>query len=155
MSGFQKLLLILILISGCGNYIKAQNESLKIGDSTFSLNEIQKITFSGGNSDMSIQFKNGNLTEYPFTTIYITAGPSSVNPAIESNRPELYPNPVSDFLHIKNNEPIGRILIYDVTGTLVGEYSTNESYISIDFSTLKSGFYLVKTNNFSGKIVKK
>lgn len=67
---------------------------------------------------------------------------------IEPTFLEIYPNPVSDFLYIKNVKlPIENISIYNLLGVLIYSKIHNES--SIDFQNFPSGVYLieVKSNN--------
>ena len=70
---------------------------------------------------------------------------------------EIYPNPVSDFLYIKNAKlPIENISIYNLLGVLI--YSKSYSESAIDFQNFLSGVYFieVKSNNesYRQKIVK-
>ena len=61
---------------------------------------------------------------------------------------EIYPNPVSDFLYIKNaKQPIENISIYNILGVMIYSKSYYES--SIDFQNFPPGVYFieVKSNN--------
>jgi len=76
---------------------------------------------------------------------------------IEQTFFEIYPNPVSDFLYIKNAKlPIENISIYNLIGVLI--YSKSYSESAIDFQNFLSGVYFieVKSNNesYRQKIVK-
>jgi len=67
---------------------------------------------------------------------------------IEETLLEIYPNPIIDYLHIKNTkQPIESISIYNLLGVLVYNKSYNES--SIDLQNIPSGVYFieVKSNN--------
>lgn len=74
-----------------------------------------------------------------------------------SNKIELYPNPVQDVLNIKTNEKIERIDIYDMSGRRIN--STINLQNRIDLKDLKSGDYIIEImtdkNKYQDKIIKK
>lgn len=73
---------------------------------------------------------------------------------IVSSNIELYPNPVSNILHLKNsNNNIEEILVYTITGQLVQREKRIEN--SIDISLLNQGIYLVKIRTLQGVAIKK
>lgn len=64
--------------------------------------------------------------------------------------PQLFPNPVSDVLHIafvKNQE--ARVQILTLSGQKVEEIELNGAALELDLSALKTGFYLVKIQTAS------
>ncbi len=72
---------------------------------------------------------------------------SNGDEVITDNSIQAFPNPASDLLTISSNiEPINRIVIYNVTGTIVGELTPNEEKISIDVSNYATGVYLAKVS---------
>jgi hypothetical protein len=88
-----------------------------------------------------------------FTASYIKSG----NIGIQENNPlnssvSLYPNPVSNILHIETSNPNStlEVQIYSIQGVLL----MNEKGNRIDVSSLTSGIYLVKTDGIYRKIVK-
>jgi hypothetical protein len=76
---------------------------------------------------------------------------------IEQTFFEIYPNPVSDFLYLKNAKlPIENISIYNILGVMI--YSKSYSESAIDLQNFPSGVYFieVKSNNefYRQKIIK-
>ncbi len=66
-----------------------------------------------------------------------------------ANRISMYPNPVSDLLHLSDNDGISRVEIYSTNGMLVMSSDTVSD--AIEMSDLKSGMYFLKV--FSGQDV--
>ncbi len=65
---------------------------------------------------------------------------------------DIYPNPTSDVLNIKNNsnDTIGSIEIYSINGAKVKQHKGNESITTISVADLQTGVYFVKvTTNTS------
>jgi thermitase len=60
--------------------------------------------------------------------------------------PELtiFPNPVSDFLHINTTEPDARIQIFDLTGKIIHQQHFSSSNGSIDVTGFSPGIYFIK-----------
>ena len=91
---------------------------------------------------------------YKFTTTYKDAttaipNPENTNP---KNKITLYPNPVSNILHIEtdNTGNIPEVKIYSIQGILLINTTGNQ----IDVSLLPSGVYIVEINGVYQKIVK-
>jgi endoglucanase len=73
---------------------------------------------------------------------------------------EVYPNPVTDYVHIKAPSGLNRISVYSLTGSRKISKKTEGSHIILDFTDLKQGIYLLKVEGDNGsqrliKIVKK
>ena len=66
---------------------------------------------------------------------------------------KVYPNPVSDFLHIENFENLSIIQITNSLGQII--FTENCSNTKIDFSNFQSGIYFLKLDNSTFKIIKK
>ena len=66
-----------------------------------------------------------------------------------ANRISMYPNPVSDLLHLSANDGISRVEIYSTNGMLV--MSSDSVSDSIEMNDLNSGMYFLKV--FSGQDV--
>jgi len=64
------------------------------------------------------------------------------------------PNPVSDFLHLKADETISEVVIYNTLGQEVNTYKINSVYNSIDMSNYARGVYFMKVriNNVIGSV---
>lgn len=59
---------------------------------------------------------------------------------------KVYPNPVENQLTIElpANQPTAKYSIYDITGKLIIQSSTNQTKTKVDVSTLYTGMYLLK-----------
>jgi endoglucanase len=73
---------------------------------------------------------------------------------------DIYPNPVTDFLHVKAPDRLNRISVYSLTGSRKIIKNSEGSSIMLDLSELEQGIYLVKVDMEDGsgkleKIVKK
>ena len=70
---------------------------------------------------------------------------------------QVYPNPVNDKLYIATEEEVEDVVVYSITGVIVGQQSTvnGQQTLTIDLSDLKSGIYFVKINTGKGNIVKR
>lgn len=70
---------------------------------------------------------------------------------IQINKVTIYPNPAVDYIKISNSENITSAMIYNISGMLVQECSTNVDMISV--SNLPNGIYVLKMKNASGDVV--
>ncbi|MCG8332181.1 MAG: T9SS type A sorting domain-containing protein [Chitinophagales bacterium] len=57
---------------------------------------------------------------------------------------KIYPNPVKETLEIKTTKPIKKIKVYDLSGNLVLKESGRNNRVSVDFSYLQDGMYILK-----------
>jgi hypothetical protein len=64
------------------------------------------------------------------------------------NAVKLYPNPVVDYLYLKSDIAIEKVIVYDLTGRVIRQI--NQPANSIDLSDLSSGFYLLQVNTTEG-----
>lgn len=62
-----------------------------------------------------------------------------------ANRITMYPNPVSDMLHLSANFSIERVEVFSTSGTLVMSSDTVSD--SIEMNTLNTGLYLIRIYN--------
>ncbi len=69
------------------------------------------------------------------------------------NSIEYYPNPIVDYISIKASQDISDIAIFSILGKKVKELKPNNNLISIDFSNLSSGIYIIRIQ-MSGNISK-
>ena len=69
----------------------------------------------------------------------------------------LYPNPVNDRLYIETEVEVEEVVVYTITGVVVGQQTTvnGQQTSSIDVSNLKNGVYFVKVVTENGKAVKR
>ena len=65
-----------------------------------------------------------------------------------------YPNPVTDFLYLKHNQPLERITVFSALGQQIKSYIVYGNETNIDMTDLKRGIYFVKvsTSNASKTI---
>ncbi len=67
----------------------------------------------------------------------------------------VYPNPVMDKLYVKGIPSQSMIRIYDSNGRMVFNQTESNNMVFIDMSSFSPGFYFLKSENGSAKIVKK
>ncbi len=81
----------------------------------------------------------------------------TVNQIEQSNTFTIYPNPATSQVVLGTDliQPIGEVLITDMTGKIVKQFQTQKSTTEIDISTLENGIYFVKAGGISQKLVKK
>lgn len=82
-------------------------------------------------------------------TINIVA-PSSTE-ALDLTKLRLYPNPAEDVLNIEYKSEIREISIFDMTGKQLYSRNINDSFSTIDVSTLSPGTYLVKIDTYDNE----
>ncbi|MEI7596258.1 MAG: T9SS type A sorting domain-containing protein [Bacteroidota bacterium] len=74
----------------------------------------------------------------------------------ESNELKVYPNPVSDYLHLSLNEKVVSFDIFTINGQYINTYSVEGALMSINVSNLSEGVYFIRFMNTDGSyIVKK
>ena len=75
----------------------------------------------------------------------------------ESQSISIYPNPANDRLFIEAESEINEVVVYTITGVIVGQQSTvnSQQTLTIDLSELKSGVYFVKIVTENGEMVKR
>lgn len=75
------------------------------------------------------------------------------NNALASSEISVYPNPVTEYFNINNensNEKISQIQLFDLNGNKVKSYGTQVD--NLDVSGLAKGVYLIKIHTVSGKV---
>ena len=66
---------------------------------------------------------------------------------------DIYPNPVTDILFIKNHESISKVNIYDLSGKQVRSFTNNISQIKV--GGLPSGQYFLLLHTVDGIMISK
>ena len=66
----------------------------------------------------------------------------------------VYPNPTTDYLFVTLLRP-GRVLLFDVKGSLVADYTLRQGRNTLNLSDLPSGVYMLRSEGLMSKIVKK
>jgi hypothetical protein len=75
----------------------------------------------------------------------------------ENLKLDIYPNPVIDgkiTINLPDNG-IKHIEIYNLSGTFFGRYEISEKSETLDISTFPNGMYMIVSDNYSAKFVKK
>lgn len=83
--------------------------------------------------------------EVPNITLFFSSGVLAVNGHdVDANAVVLYPNPVSNVLHIQTTEPMREIRILNTLGQQVSQQKVGETSLSLNLEDLSSGMYLVQ-----------
>ncbi len=130
-------------------------------------------TLAGGSGDYTIANAAGNIpisyargtglslanhgTSRGYSTLVMTAALS--NEDFEQQKISIYPNPVTDVLHLGNSQQIKKVSFYDTSGRLV-KTAVTEGKSSTDVSILQKGTYIIEYELTNGnlsydKIIKK
>jgi len=115
-------------------------------------------TWVDGNGDLYVYYNNMqsfNLIMYGqrFTATYIKQNHNEIKENnLFNNSVTLYPNPVSNMLHIEANNQniIPEVKIYSIQGALLAH---SKGY-QVDVSSLPNGIYIVNVNGVCRKVVK-
>ena len=69
----------------------------------------------------------------------------------------IYPNPVNDKLYIETEVEVEEVVVYAITGVIVGQQSTvnSQQSVTIDVTNLNSGVYFVKVVTENGESVQR
>ena len=93
----------------------------------------------------------GEITKVEFVTT--TEG----NIELVEDNFNIYPNPVNDRLYIETEVEVEEVVVYTITGVVVGQQTTvnGQQTSSIDVSNLNSGIYFVKVVTENREVVKR
>jgi ligand-binding sensor domain-containing protein len=84
--------------------------------------------------------------------------PTGINPVIQKNSLQIYPNPVQNILQVDLSGKTGLLEIHDISGKSVLQKQIIDNNTSIDVSGLDNGIYIIKVLSdnqiFTSKIVK-
>lgn len=69
------------------------------------------------------------------------------------SRPLIYPNPSGDYLKVRSEQAIERLIIYNLVGRSVKSFKATQNS-TYDISDLSSGIYLVGLYNKNGELIK-
>lgn len=156
MKNLKFIISALFLVGSALSSLKAQNTLIvkEAGkQSSFSLKDVRKITFTNGN--MVIIQPGGNYRPYELTSIrsldFVTLSTDILHPGKRQSTFILYPVPVNDQLHIRYGEKksgIAQIEIADMLGRIVyrqvilGQVGNGEEIINL--SQLAKGLYICR-----------
>lgn len=91
--------------------------------------------------NFSVTIDNDNQTE--------------VNSLMDSEKVQVYPNPVENCLIIKNINNYTNLIIYNITGQEVFHKKVSEDIIQIDITTFGKGMYILQLSNNMSSIVQR
>ena len=116
------------------------------------LGEVEAISFSLSSSDNG-QFGMNTPAFFCVDDVKTTDGSTSVN-NFEKTRLNIYPNPVSDVVHVLDNDIVANYEILDLNGRKVGSGTLKNGRTS-DVAQLSSGLYFLTVWNEDFKAVEK
>ncbi|WP_433629271.1 T9SS type A sorting domain-containing protein [Chryseobacterium cucumeris] len=102
-----------------------------------------QITTNGIVKTLVITDPSGNKIYYNNTDQLSTKETAAVSKMFKA-----YPNPAKEVLHLENIEKNLPLKIYDLSGKLVFETTTNSNKTSVDTSNLQKGQYIVTIENY-------
>jgi len=132
-----------------GTVVSTTNGGLNwSAETSNTLNDISCVYNNSTNINAWYGGKNGDIY------IYAASAPNSIIEHVATNI-NAYPNPVFDMLTIEvvDNQNIGSIQIYDITGNLI--YAKDNVFNkseTLNLSGLSSGSYILKVRNEEGQI---
>ncbi len=66
----------------------------------------------------------------------------------------IYPNPLKgETLNISSSNLISTVLIYNISGELVGQFFPKSTQYQIEVANLNRGFYIVNVDNYFIKLI--
>jgi len=154
---FTMIILLFLMLT---QYVIAQKTFLEILKTDYSqkkieLNILNKLTFTS--TDLILNYSAGNNESVPkneIRKIVFSTATGIQNSTFNSNF-QVVPNPAKNFI-ILRNVPEGEytVSVYSITGSQIFSIKTTSILNSLDISTLKTGMYIVKANNFVTKFTK-
>lgn len=98
---------------------------------------------------------NPECAMWGFYTVYGPNGPGTGIKSDFTHTVTLCPNPTTDLIQIDGDVVIDHISVFDMTGKMVKDLKTNETYLEVDVSSLANGLYLLKIHTEKGLLEKK
>ncbi|MCD7972203.1 MAG: T9SS type A sorting domain-containing protein, partial [Candidatus Azobacteroides sp.] len=117
---------------------------------------IKKIIF---NSGKFIVVGNTENEEYSLSDIrYLSFQPLSANHISENKTGTsvlIFPNPVEKEVTVEAQEAITSILLYDINGKIIRQFSSLSSSVTLNLTDLPSGYYLIKIETANVCLIRK
>ena len=89
--------------------------------------------------------------DFPYIWSFTTGDPTGIQEQIShENAVLIFPNPVSDMLHIKSQEPVLRVEIFNLQGQLLRQI--NEAISELSVSELNPGTYILRVTTAAGVV---
>ena len=115
-----------------------------------------KISFSGSNL---LLFNGTSTSSIPISSVnkvLFSATNTKVNIEYAADNLMIFPNPVTDILHLKNlNDGHLTIMIFGIDGKALITQELSSEYPEVDVKTLPKGFYFLKANSHTVSFIKK
>lgn len=110
---------------------------------------------------MTLNAGNHVITKADTCNLYyigVQQDTTSATDIIRDAQIRIYPNPVTDQIHVLTDSPIKRITLFNLTGAMIIQAEGNNAGI-LDVDHLNSGTYLIRTQTteriYNQKIIKK
>lgn len=140
---------ITFLIDGVGFY--TYNPAVKNDDTwPFYLEQylLLNIAMGGNGGAIDPNFSQSSMV-IDYVRVYQNTTASTED--VFANKFSVYPNPSSDVLNIRTNEPIEKVELYNTIGQLIVAKKTT----NINISSLKTGIYILKIYSRNRSVIKK
>jgi len=72
-----------------------------------------------------------------------------------SNLVDVYPNPARDYLIVECQNIIDKIVIFDMTGRVIGNYTPAQDKYTIPVNNMQNGIYIIKGSTKKGQFIRK
>jgi hypothetical protein len=143
-----------------GNFYAQNSRELRVYDNTgtlqtFSLNEVQKITFSG--TEMVINKNDGNALPILFSDLYYFNVSSNVTaiPEIKTSGSTVYFSDESGEVKARSLSKITELSLFNIQGRKLQQILPNSPEANLYLSSYPKGIYIVRVADGSGVTVKK
>lgn len=140
---------ITFLIDGVGFY--TYNPAVKNDDTwPFYLEQylLLNIAMGGNGGAIDPNFSQSSMV-IDYVRVYQNTTASTED--VFANKFSVYPNPSSDVLNIRTNEPIDKVELYNTIGQLIVAKKTT----NINISSIKTGIYILKIYSGNRSVIKK
>ena len=140
---------ITFLIDGVGFY--TYNPAVKNDDTwPFYLEQylLLNIAMGGNGGAIDSNFSQSSMV-IDYVRVYQNTTASTED--VFANKFSVYPNPSSDVLNIRTDEPIEKVELYNTIGQLIVAKKTT----NINISSLKTGIYILKIYSRNRSVIKK
>lgn len=124
---------------------------------------INGTDYNASNGVLTVTLNAGNhvITKADTCNLYyigVQQDTTSATDIIRDAQIRIYPNPVTDQIHVLTDSPIKRITLFNLTGAMIIQAEGNNAGI-LDVDHLNSGTYLIRTQTteriYNQKIIKK
>ena len=99
--------------------------------------------------------QNSNKNQIYQVASYQTSILTNDHPLDISNLVDVYPNPARDYLIIECENSIDKLMIFDITGRVVGSFTPSQARYSLPVQHMEGGIYIIKGSTKKGQFVRK